>query len=127
VGISRVGGGRRGGRSPHPALPPRRRRPYWPAARQIIEDRFTTIPFSFDEVAAPAFEMRVRWTLEDYAKYLGTQSATDRYRQAHAGRDPVPAFVADVSDAWGGLDRSRDVHFPLFVRAGRPTRRSSPA
>jgi hypothetical protein len=56
--------------------------PYWPAARQIIEDRFTTIPFSFDEVAAPAF---------------------------------------------AGLDRSRDVHFPLFVRAGRPTRRSSPA
>lgn len=101
--------------------------PYWPAARRIVEDRFTTLPFPFDEVAAPPFEMRVRWTLDDYARYLGTQSATDRYRQAHAGRDPVPAFVADVSEAWGGLDRSRDVHFPLFVRAGRPARSSSSA
>ena len=101
--------------------------PYWPAARQIVEDRFTTITFPFEEVVAPAFEMRVRWTLEDYAKYLGTQSATDRYRQAHAGRDPVPAFVADVAEAWGGGDHPRDVHFPLFVRAGRPTRSSSAA
>ena len=101
--------------------------PYWPAARQIVEDRFTTIPFPFDEVAAPAFEMRVRWTLDDYAKYLGTQSATDRYREAHAGREPVPAFVAAVAEAWGGPDRERDVHFPLFVRAGRPARRPSQA
>jgi ubiquinone/menaquinone biosynthesis C-methylase UbiE len=96
--------------------------PYWPAARQLVEDRFSTIAFPFDEIAAPSFDMRVRWTLEDYARYLGTQSATDRYREAHAGHDPVPAFVAAVEELWGGRDHSRDVHFPMFVRVGRPAR-----
>ena len=94
--------------------------PCWPAARQIVEDRFTTIPFPFDEITAPAFEMRVQWTLDDYARYLGTQSATDRYREAHDGLDPVPAFVAAVEAAWGGRERLRDVLFPMFARAGRP-------
>jgi ubiquinone/menaquinone biosynthesis C-methylase UbiE len=93
--------------------------PYWPAARQIILDRFATITFPFAEIEPPRFDMRCHWTLSDYAQYLGTQSATDRYRQAHAGHDPVPAFVEAVSDFWGGLDTPRDVHFPLFVRAGR--------
>jgi ubiquinone/menaquinone biosynthesis C-methylase UbiE len=93
--------------------------PYWPPARQIVLDRFTTIPFPFEEIQPPAFDMCCHWTLDDYAKYLGTQSATDRYRQAHAGEDPVPAFVDAVASAWGGLDAPRDVIFPLFIRAGR--------
>lgn len=97
--------------------------PYWPPGRQIVEDRFTTIDFPFAEIAAPEFEMRVRWTLDDYARYLGTQSATDRYREAR-GEDPVPAFVAAVTKAWGGSEQVQDVLFPLFVRAGRP--RSAP-
>ena len=94
--------------------------PYWPEARQLVEDRFTTIAFPFAEIPAPSFDMRVQWTLDDYARYLGTQSATDRYREAHGGHDPVPAFVAAVDEAWGGREASRHVHFPLFVRAGRP-------
>jgi SAM-dependent methyltransferase len=93
--------------------------PFWPAARQLVEDRFTTIAFPFNEISAPSFDMRASWTLEDYASYLGTQSATDRYRQAHAGHDPVPAFVSAVGEAWGGLNHRRDVQFPMFVRAGR--------
>lgn len=93
--------------------------PYWPPDRQIVLDRFTTIAFPFTEIEPPDFDMRCHWTLEDYAKYLGTQSATDRYRQAHDGHDPVPAFVEDVRNRWGGLDTPRDVIFPLFLRAGR--------
>ena len=93
--------------------------PYWPPARQIVLDRFTTIEFPFRELDAPPFDMRCHWTLDAFAKYLGTQSATDRYRQAHAGHDPVPAFVEAVVGPWGGLETARDVVFPLFTRAGR--------
>lgn len=93
--------------------------PYWPPERQLVLDRFATIAFPFAEITAPPFEMWCEWTLEEFASYLGTQSATDRYRQAHPGRDPVPAFVEATIDLWGGLNRPRDVLFPLFVRAGR--------
>jgi SAM-dependent methyltransferase len=94
--------------------------PYWPPARKIVLDRFTTISFPFAEIEPPPFDMRCHWTLDDYAKYLGTQSATDRYREAHGGHDPVPSFVETVAGPWGGLDCTRDVMFPLFLRAGRP-------
>lgn len=93
--------------------------PHWPAARQIVLDRFTTIAFPFAEIEPPTFDMRCRWTLDDFAAYLGTQSATDRYRRAHGGHDPVPAFVEAIAAVWGGLDTPRDVLFPLFMRAGR--------
>ena len=63
--------------------------------------------------------MRCAWTLDDFAHYLGTQSATDRYRRANDGADPVPGLVARVEEAWGGRPRVRDVLFPVFVRAGR--------
>ena len=97
--------------------------PYWPPERRLVLDRLATIAFPFDEVAAPAFEMRCRWTLEDFAQYLGTQSATNRYRHAQ-GADPVPAFVDEVAGRWA-TQLVRDVTFPIFVRAGRlrPTAR----
>ena len=78
--------------------------PYWPPERQLVLDRFTSIDFPFDELAAPDFEMRCAWTLDDFAAYLGTQSATDRYRRAH-GRRPGPRFVARSRASWGGRDR----------------------
>jgi SAM-dependent methyltransferase len=90
--------------------------PYWPPERRLVLDRLMTIAFPFDEVAAPAFEMRCQWSLDDFAQYLGTQSATDRYRQAH-GTDPVPAFVAEVAERWASQS-VRDVTFPVFMRAG---------
>jgi hypothetical protein len=91
--------------------------PYWPPERRLVLDRFTTIEFPFDEIAAPAFEMHCVWTLDDFAQYLGTQSATDRYRRAHG--DPVPDVVSKVEADWGGRQQARDVYFPVFMRAGR--------
>lgn len=93
--------------------------PFWPPERRIVLDRLTTIMFPFAEVATPDFEMRCAWSLDDFARYLGTQSATDRYRQEHQGEDPVPDLVARTETAWGGRDRVRDVYFPVFMRAGR--------
>jgi SAM-dependent methyltransferase len=93
--------------------------PYWPPERRLVLDRLATITFPFDELSAPEFEMRCAWTLDDFAHYVGTQSATDRYRRAHAGIDPVPELVGSLEVPWGGRDVAREVSFPVFVRAGR--------
>ncbi len=63
--------------------------------------------------------MRCAWTLDDFAHYLGTQSATNRYRSAHDGADPVPDLVATIETRWGGRQVVREVYFPVFMRAGR--------
>lgn len=91
--------------------------PYWPPERRLVLDRFATIEFPFDPLAAPDFEMRCAWTLEDFAHYLGTQSATDRYRAANSGADPVPDLITALEGRWG-RQQERDVFFPVFIRAG---------
>jgi SAM-dependent methyltransferase len=93
--------------------------PYWPPERRLVLDRFATIEFPFSQIEAPEFEMRCDWTLDDFAHYLGTQSATNRYRSAHDGADPVPDLVAAIETRWGGRQVVRDVYFPVFMRAGR--------
>lgn len=76
-----------------------------------------SIEFPFDRVAAPDIEMRCAWTLDDFAQYLGAQSATDRYRSAQGGADPVPDLVATVEARWGGRQQVRDAYFPVSMRA----------
>ena len=35
--------------------------PYWPPERRYIDEGYRTLPFPFERIAAPAFEMRVDW------------------------------------------------------------------
>ena len=93
--------------------------PWWPPERQLVLDRFTTVDFPFDEIAAPDFEMRHAWTLDAFAGYLRTTSVTQRYMAAHHGVDPVSALVEAIAPLWGPPGGARDVCFPLVLRAGR--------
>lgn len=90
--------------------------PYWPPQRRIIEDGYRSIPFPFAEIEPPPFEMTAAMTLDAFAGYLGTWSATIRYRRAE-GTDPVPPLVAQIEAEWG--DETRTVRWPLVMRVGR--------
>jgi len=92
--------------------------PFWPPERQLVLDSFRDIEFPFPELTPPSLDMRCDWSLHDFVRYLGTQSATGRYRQTR-GSDPVPDLAAGIASAWGGAEAVRAVTFPLFVRAGR--------
>lgn len=94
--------------------------PYWPGERRIVEEGYRNLPFPFDEVEVPPQEMEARWTLEDLARYLGTWSATLRYRDAR-GHDPVEPLLAGLTKLWGAPDTKRTVRWPLEVRAGYAT------
>jgi len=88
---------------------------YWPPERRHTEDGYRSLEFPFAEFPAPAFEMRAVMTVEDLAGYLGTWSATARYRDAR-GQDPVPALIGAVRAWWG---ERREVRWPLWLRVGR--------
>lgn len=91
--------------------------PYWPPERRLLEQGYRTIPFPFPALAVPNFAMEGRLALGDLFGYLGTWSATVRYRAAR-GTDPVDAVRADLAAAWGPGDALRGVSWPLQVRAG---------
>jgi ubiquinone/menaquinone biosynthesis C-methylase UbiE len=91
---------------------------YWPPERRWVEEQYRTIPFPFAEIVAPEFEVREEWDLERLLGYLGTWSATRRYRELR-GEDPVARLRRDLTAAWGEPSRRRLVRQPIHLRAGR--------
>jgi methyltransferase family protein len=91
---------------------------YWPPERKLIEERYQTIAFGFDEIPAPEFAMTAQWNLRDLIGYLGTWSSVQKYGQRHGG-DPLAQVAADLAEAWGAAETLRLVRWPLYLRVGR--------
>jgi SAM-dependent methyltransferase len=91
---------------------------YWHSGRRWVVEEYRTIPFPFDEIAAPGFAMRVEWTLTQLGRYLSSWSAVANYRKVH-GEDPVPAVLDQLAPHWGALDNKREVVWPFGLRVGR--------
>ena len=94
--------------------------PFWPPERQLVE-RFADLPFPFDEIDAPKFEMTAQWSLEHLLSYLRTWSSTQRFIAAK-GTDPLDQITNDLRSAWGKPQRTRSTIWPLVVRIGRKPR-----
>jgi len=91
---------------------------YWAPERRHVETGYRDLPFPFAEFPIPRFEMALEWTLEDLLGYVGTWSATARYREVE-GRDPIDQLRDRVRPLWGDPRASRLVCWPLSIRAGR--------
>ncbi len=91
--------------------------PYWPAERALVNAGYSTLEFPFAEIDAPPFAMHAHWSLAQLAGYVGTWSATNRYKQA-VGVDPVPEFILSLREAWGPEGGTHRVEWPLEIRAG---------
>ena len=92
--------------------------PYWPPERSHVENEYRTIPFPFNEVSAPSFQMTAEWSLEQLLGYFRTWSATRGYIAA-TGNDPVRILGEKLAARWGPAQRARRITWPLTVRAGR--------
>lgn len=90
--------------------------PYWSPERRLIEERYETIDFPFDEIATPHFVMRRSWTRARLFAYIETWSAVHRYRM-QTNRDPLLFIRSDIERHWPD-DGRRYVHWPLYLRAG---------
>ncbi len=92
--------------------------PYWPPERKIVEEGYRTLPFPFDELAPPQFEMVHSWNLDHVLGYFGSWSSTQRYRK-QVGEDPLALIADELKAVWGDPERVRDVVWPLNLRVGR--------
>jgi SAM-dependent methyltransferase len=95
--------------------------PYWAPERALVEAGYRSVPFPFDELRPPAFDMAHDWLLSELLAYLRTWSATLAFIRAR-GIDPVTAFGAELASLWGADQRRRRVRWPLSLRIGRPRR-----
>jgi SAM-dependent methyltransferase len=91
---------------------------FWPTERRHVETGYRTLPFPYQELAAPLLEMEEEWTLSQVLGYIGTWSATQRYRDS-LGHDPIPDLAVELGRFWGPPSAPRAVRWPLSLRVGR--------
>jgi SAM-dependent methyltransferase len=90
--------------------------PFWPPERRLIE-QFADLPFPFQEIDRPKFEMIASWDLHHLVGYLRTWSSTQRFIAAK-GRDPVKEISDELGSTWGTPEQRRNVSWPLTLHIG---------
>jgi SAM-dependent methyltransferase len=89
---------------------------YWPPERAITDDGYRSLPFPFDEIPSPPFELDMTPTLAEFVGYLRTWSATRRFMVAHRD-DPVLVVERRLAKVWP-VGEQRTLRWPLHLRAG---------
>jgi hypothetical protein len=48
---------------------------FWPERIHFLEERYETLPFPFEEIQPPEFEMEANWNFDNLVGFLGSWSA----------------------------------------------------
>jgi SAM-dependent methyltransferase len=92
--------------------------PYWAPERRHVESGYRTLPFPFDEQAAPEGLFLERdVTRGELGGYVSTWSAVRAARRE--GLDPLAAFQSELARVWPDGDHRLRARWPLSVRVGR--------
>lgn len=86
---------------------------FWDAERRYIDEYYQTIPFPFEEIPMPQFQIELRWTGQQLWDYLNTWSAIKHYQDQMR-----VSALADLQDILL-IQQSMKVTFPILLRLGR--------
>ena len=92
--------------------------PFWPPERHHVDEGYRSLPFPFEELDAPALDIRLDWRLEELVGYVTTWSAVWGLERAQ-GPGPFTKFRRELANAWGPATAVRTVRWPLALRVGR--------
>jgi SAM-dependent methyltransferase len=91
---------------------------FWPERIRYLDQRYKTLPFPFEEIQPPYFEMEVEWSFENLAGFLGSWSAVRKLVEAQGER----AFgdqMEELARLWGEKSEKHHIRWPLHFRIGR--------
>ena len=91
---------------------------FWPERIQYVHDRYATLPFPFEAIAAPELEMSAELNLAEMLAFLATWSAAQRYFEERGTR-ATGEIAGELAAEWRDPAQRREVRYPLFIRAGR--------
>jgi SAM-dependent methyltransferase len=92
-------------------------RDYWDPERKLVEQRYQTIPFPFEEITFPPLTLSLDWACLEFMAYVGTWSAVQRFEE-RTGNDPLDLVKEKMNAVWPNGQR-KQVLFPVFARIGR--------
>ena len=91
---------------------------FWPERIRYLDQRYETLPFPFEEIRPPAFEMETAWSLENLVGFLASWSAVRKLVDAR-GEGSFTEPVRELEQLWGNQSQKRKVHWPLHFRIGK--------
>jgi SAM-dependent methyltransferase len=92
--------------------------PFWPPERKLVDDKYQSIRFPFQELPVPTFSMEAKWGLEHLLGYLGTWSAVQNFKDKH-NADPIEIIIKDLRRTWGRPQDEKEINWPIHMRVGR--------
>lgn len=90
---------------------------YWPEERRHIENGLRDIELPYPLLDTPSFDMTAAWVPSQFAAYIGTWSAVQRYRRERR-EDPLQWLKQELLTCWGAGER-RKVSWPLHLKVAR--------
>jgi len=76
------------------------------------------LPFPFDELTPPKFEMITEWNLDQVAGFLSSWSGSKIFQQKKVYH-PLNEIWYEMKKVWGDENLNRTIHWPLHIRVGK--------
>lgn len=91
---------------------------YWPEQIRFLEQRYQTLPFPFEEIQPPMFEMEAEWDLSDLTGFITSWSAVRKLIEAQ-GETLFEEQVEKLEAIWGKNSKKLEIRWPLHFRIGK--------
>ena len=91
--------------------------PYWDFERCHIDAHYSTIPFPFEEIKTPQYQIKVEWNLAMLEGYLNSWSATQNFIKMN-GYNPVDGFIVKMKTLWKEKEVKTTI-FPVFLKLAK--------
>lgn len=89
---------------------------YFSKCRSWLDERYQTIPFPFDEIPSPAFEVSFEWKRKDLEGYFNSWSSVQQFKKDKSV-NPADDIMEELKPLWPASE-IKEVTFPVFMRLG---------
>lgn len=91
---------------------------FWQKENKLIENEYVTVPFPFELIDAPTFEIRKQWTLNELLGHFRTWSATQKYIDKY-GVNPIENLEIELARHWENETQAKNITWKLILKVGR--------
>jgi SAM-dependent methyltransferase len=91
---------------------------FWPERIRYLEEHYQTLPFPFEEIQSPTFEMEAAWNLGDLIGFVTSWSAVRKLVESQ-GEAVFEAQINELEGIWGEKTQKKKIRWPLHFRIGR--------
>ncbi|MCP4139858.1 MAG: class I SAM-dependent methyltransferase [Chloroflexi bacterium] len=94
-------------------------KPYWAKQNQILWNKYRDIPFPFEKIDAPEFEMKMDWNLDQLFSCLQTWSSVRQYLQKDGDEELLMRSYERLQSVWGDAKEKKSIQMDFVVLVGR--------